>query len=198
MKLNKILIVFLIVLNVSLLLKLFLVFRPYNENIICNSGESYAAKQLQLYLLIESGKKINPNTLLYGSQGSSILLSDLITKDTICYFVHIPSGGCHSCLSSVLEDIDKLSFSLKNRLHFFTSYMDDHELKELENQYSIEILNLKNNSFGFLSEREQKYFVFNLENDFIAKQFHLLDGSLNEFTRQYVKYCRSYINTKRW
>jgi hypothetical protein len=82
------------------------------------------AQQIFMYYLLENGKHINPKTTLYDSEGQEHIIEEFILKDSISFFIHIPSGGCHSCIPEMLSDISKSESADYSNLYFFTSYIN--------------------------------------------------------------------------
>ena len=152
--------------------------------------EFYYSKQHYTYSLIENGKQIDKQVQFRSSE-DTVLLTNIIPNDTTLLVMYIPSCDCYSSLYDILYEIEKLDNS-KVKVFYYTSHVENSTVDELEEDYNINIFNIGEEYLGLLAEREQKYFIFRLDKDLIAQDFHLLGEEYEQLTRKYIKYLINY------
>lgn len=152
-----------------------------------------ASKKLCVYKLIEEGIRVNPNLTLIDTSNIAISFKDLHQIDSSLYYLYIPPGGCHRCLAEVLQEI--LQFGgkeFRDKIVFISSFMKPDKRDEIVRDYQIALYILENEYLGFLSERENLYFIFRMDIKGVTSRYHILDGNLSQISAQYLKYCRGH------
>jgi hypothetical protein len=152
-----------------------------------------AAKKLCLYKIIEENVIIDTSSLLLDTNNNLLHFENLFLTDTLRYFLYIPSGGCHSCLSEVKHEILQYGGeSFYEKMVFITSFIAGGKLDKIIDQYHLPIYYIKDKYLGFLSERENLYFIFAMDKMGNTSRYHILDGNLTQISAQYFKYCKNF------
>jgi len=163
-----------------------------NNKILYYENQIEVAKKLFYYKLVEENVKLDSSLILRDTKKDTFQLKQLINNNNSSLFIFIPSMGCHSCLQNIIKDLTNFKeLNLLDNFKFITSFTDNKKVKDIENEFSINIYNIDDKYLGFLAEREDYYFSFKLNRDMTTSQFYIFDGDLEKFTSQYLRQIQS-------
>jgi hypothetical protein len=189
---SNIVLIVLLILNLSLLVYLLIPkmisIQPVRQSEIIYA-DNREAENLMISSFREEGSSINREALFKDPGGNVIPLTDLIRKEGK-FFLFLPSSSCHSCLTSILQNIEHCWGKEElDQIVFYTSFQADEETDIVRKDYGLPVYTIGDNYLGFISEREQNYFMFYLTPGFEIKYFLTFNPDMKRLNTQYLKLC---------
>lgn len=153
--------------------------------------QDHLAQDLILQLLESQNTEIIYTANFTTTFNSRHSIFDLI-RGSNTWFSYLPSTVCHNCLTNILADIElHWGKEMLNDIIFYTSFSDSLSVAEIENDFKIQVLNLKNNYLGFPHERRQEYFIFCLDETGRIEYFFPLIQERAQWNNLFFKFIRS-------
>ncbi|MDP2235304.1 MAG: hypothetical protein Q8J88_02615 [Bacteroidales bacterium] len=155
--------------------------------------QDHLVRDMILQLLESQNLEIIDSVYFSTTCNSNYSITDL-TGGSNTWFLYLPSTSCHNCLSSILADIEfHWGSEILNDIIFYTSFNDSLSVVEIENDFKIQVFNLKNNYLGISHERRQEYFIFCLDETKRIKYFFPLNQDRSQWNNLFFRFIGTRI-----